>query len=306
MKKSPPPFDPKPPTLDQLQIFLAIVEAGSFAGAARRLRRATSVVSYAITNLEAQLGLTLFDRASTKTPQLTEAGRAVLADARTIALGVGDLLARARGLIWGLEAEVALVVDVMLPMAKLAVALDAFQSAFPTVTLRLHVEALGAITQLVLNGTASVGIGGPLLANVDGLATQQIGAVRLIPVAAPSHPLSAQGATLASAARKSVQLVLTDRSELTKGQEFGVVAVRTWRLADLGAKHALLLAGVGWGSMPEPMVRDDLAAGRLVRLNLDNWENGAYPLQAVHRTDKPPGPAARWLMSQLRDVLSTD
>ena len=306
MKKSPLPFDPKPPTLDQLQIFLAIVEAGSFAGAARRLRRATSVVSYAITNLEAQLGLTLFDRASTKTPQLTEAGRAVLADARTIALGVGDLLARARGLIWGLEAEVALVVDVMLPMAKLAVALDAFQSAFPTVTLRLHVEALGAITQLVLNGTASVGIGGPLLANVDGLATQQIGAVRLIPVAAPSHPLSAQGATLASAARKSVQLVLTDRSELTKGQEFGVVAVRTWRLADLGAKHALLLAGVGWGSMPEPMVRDDLAAGRLVRLNLDNWENGAYPLQAVHRTDKPPGPAARWLMSQLRDVLSTD
>ncbi|MGO4711375.1 LysR family transcriptional regulator [Bradyrhizobium sp. 2TAF24] len=306
MKKTPPPLDPRPPTLDQLQIFLAIVEAGSFAAAARRLRRATSVVSYAITNLEAQLGLTLFDRASTKTPQLTEAGRAVLADARTIALGVGDMLARARGLIWGLEAEVALVVDVMLPMAKLALALDAFQSAFPTVTLRLHVEALGAITQLVLNGTASVGIGGPLLANVDGLATQQIGAVRLIPVAAPSHPLSAPGATLATAARKSVQLVLTDRSELTKGQEFGVVSVRTWRLADLGAKHALLLAGVGWGSMPEPMVRDDLAAGRLVRLNLDNWENGAYPLQAVHRTDKPPGPAARWLMSQLREVLATD
>ena len=68
--------DPRP-TLDQLQVFLAIVEAGSFAGAARRLGRATSVVSYTIANLEAQLGLELFDRDTTRKPTLTEAGVAV-------------------------------------------------------------------------------------------------------------------------------------------------------------------------------------------------------------------------------------
>lgn len=78
-------MEPKQPTLDQLQIFLAIVETGSFAAAARRLGRATSVISYAIANLEAQLGLELFDRGAARTPQLTEAGRAVLADARSIA-----------------------------------------------------------------------------------------------------------------------------------------------------------------------------------------------------------------------------
>jgi len=308
MSNPPRVIEPKAPTFDQLQIFLAIVEAGSFAAAARRLGRATSVVSYAIANLEAQLGLTLFERTSTKTPQLTEAGRAVLADARTISLGLGDLLAKARGLITGLEAEVALVVDVMLPMAKLAKALDAFQAAFPTVTLRLHVEALGAITQLVLNRTASIGVGGPLLANIDGLEKRQVGAVRLIPVAAPSHPLSQSHQTLADAARKSVQLVLTDRSELTKGQEFGVVAVRTWRLADLGAKHALLLAGVGWGSMPEAMVQDDLAAGRLVRLDLDTWESVAYG--APHRraagaggalADRPTERSAGCRLSRVSD-----
>ena len=48
--------DPGTPTLDQLRVFLTVVEVGSFAGAARRLGRATSVISYSIANLEAQLG----------------------------------------------------------------------------------------------------------------------------------------------------------------------------------------------------------------------------------------------------------
>ena len=49
-------MDPKAPTLDQIAVFLAIVETGSFAGAARKLGRANSVISYAIANLESQLG----------------------------------------------------------------------------------------------------------------------------------------------------------------------------------------------------------------------------------------------------------
>ncbi len=297
--------DPKPPTLDQLQIFLTIVETGGFAGAARKLGRATSVISYAIANLEAQLGLELFDRQSTKKPLLTDAGRAVLSDARAISLGIGDLLARARGLISGLEAEVALVVDVMLPTAKLVAVLDAFQAAFPTVSLRLHVEALGAVTQLVIDRTANIGVAGPAVFGTDSLENRQIGAVKLVPVAAPSHPLGQyRGSTTLAAARKHIQLVLTDRSEMTKNQDFGVVAVRTWRLADLGSKHALLLAGVGWGSMPEPMVRDDIASGRLLQLDMDQWSSVAYPLRAVHRTDAPPGPAASWLIARLEAALA--
>ena len=80
--------DPGTPTLDQLKVLLTVVEVGSFAGAARKLHRATSVVSYAISNLEVQLGVSLFDRKTTRKPQLTEAGRTVLAEARTIINGV--------------------------------------------------------------------------------------------------------------------------------------------------------------------------------------------------------------------------
>ena len=68
--------EPGTATFDQLRIFLAVVDTGSFAAAGRTLNRAVSVISYGITNLEAQLGLTLFDREGTRKPQLTTAGRA--------------------------------------------------------------------------------------------------------------------------------------------------------------------------------------------------------------------------------------
>ena len=81
-------------TLAQLRVLVTVVEAGSFAAAACRLNRATSLVSYTIADLEAQLGLTLFDRETTRKPQLSAAGSIVLGEARLLASGVDGLCAR--------------------------------------------------------------------------------------------------------------------------------------------------------------------------------------------------------------------
>jgi DNA-binding transcriptional LysR family regulator len=67
----------------------------------------------------------------------------------------------------------------------------------------------------------------------------------------------------------------------------------------LTAKHQLILGGIGWGGMPEPMVRADIESGRLVRLNLRDWRGGEYLLKALHKIDTPPGPAGRWLIERL-------
>jgi DNA-binding transcriptional LysR family regulator len=298
--------DPGTPTLDQLKVFLTVVDVGSFAAAARRLNRATSVVSYAIANLEAQLGVTLFDRASTRKPQLTEAGRTVLAEVRTVSNGIDGLRAKVKGLLQGLEAEVHLVLDVMLPTDRVVDALLAFRAEFPTVTLRLHVEKLGAVTQLVLDRVATVGISGPMpgMARAPGIERIHVGEVLLVPVAAPDHPLARAGKNKPGAARDHIQLVLTDRSPLTKSTDFAVVSPRTWRLADLGSKHLLLKAGIGWGNMPLPMVAEDLQTGRLVRLDLPDARGGAYGLEAIYRTDAPPGPAAAWLIARFQSQAS--
>jgi DNA-binding transcriptional LysR family regulator len=141
---------------------------------------------------------------------------------------------------------------------------------------------------------------------VPGIERIRAGGVELVPVAAPNHPLALSPTNAPGAARNHIQLVLSDRSELTKGQDFGVIGVKTWRLADLGAKRALLLAGVGWGNMPEPMVREDLAAERLKRLDLPEWNSGFYSLWVIHRTDNPPGPAAAWVINRFREQVAFD
>ncbi len=274
--------DPGVPTLDQLRVFLTVVDIGSFAGAARKLGRATSVVSYAIANLESQLGVSLFDRESTRKPQLTQAGRTVLAEARTISNGVNGLRAKVKGLLQGLEAEVHLCIDVMMPATRVVDALKAFRAEFPTVTLSLHIEALGAVTQLVLDRIATVGVSGPLPGptRIDGIERINVGEVMLVPVAAPNHPLARAEKNAPGAGRDHIQLVLTDRSPLTKDVTFAVVATRTWQLADLGSKHMLLCEGIGWGNMPLPMVQEDLKAGRLVQLDLPDTRGGRLPARS--------------------------
>src|SRR5258705_10964444 len=102
-------------TLDQLRTYIAAVDAGSFSAAGRKLRRAQSVVSQTLANLEAQLGVKLFDRAA-RYPRLTDEGRSLLVDARTVADNVDEFKARARAIKEGLEPELAVVVDVMFPM----------------------------------------------------------------------------------------------------------------------------------------------------------------------------------------------
>ncbi|MBN9788687.1 LysR family transcriptional regulator [Pseudonocardia sp. TMWB2A] len=290
------------PTLDQLRIFLTVADEGSFNAAARKLGRALSVVSYGISTLEAQLGVMLFDREGSRRPVLTDAGRALLADARGVKDEADGLVARARGIRQGLETEVSLAVDVMVPMKMIASVMRDFQFAFPITNLRLHVEALGAVAALVAESRADLAISGPDMIAIAGMDRRQVGAVELVPVAAPTHPLARAGKEdriAPGATAQHLQLVLTDRSPLTEGRDFSVLSPRTWRLADLGAKHALLLEGIGWGNMPRHMVEEDLAAGRLVELALPEAGPVHYRLYALWRKDARPGPATSWLLDTI-------
>lgn len=86
---------------------------------------------------------------------------------------------------------------------------------------------------------------------------------------------------------------MTDRSAITQGTDYGVQGKNIWRLADLGAKHSLLSAGLGWGHMPLWMVEDDLVNKRLVVIVLEGPAAGIMPFQAIYPTNTLPGPAGR-------------
>jgi DNA-binding transcriptional LysR family regulator len=293
-------------TLDQMRTFLAAVDEGSFSAAGRKLGRAQSVVSQTLANLEGQLGVRLFDRAARK-PALTDQGRALVAEAREVTGRMDAFKARAASLAGGLEAEVSIVVDVMFPMHVLTHAIGDFQAHYPDTALRVHVEALGAVVAPVLDGRCAFAVMGDRPEITASLVREQLQSMRLIHVAAAGHPLAAfEGPVPTEALARHVQLVLTDRSTLTAGREFGVFSPRTWRLADLSAKHAFLLAGLGWGGMPSDRVEADLKSGALVEIKLAEAPAAGFvmPWYAAHRADTPPGPAGRWLIDRLKDTAA--
>lgn len=289
-------------SMDQLRTFIAAAEEGSFSAAGRRLRRAQSVVSHTLAKLELQVGFALFERTG-RYPVLTDAGRALLEQARGAVGAMDAFKARARLLAEGLEPELAVVVDVMFPIDILTAAVQAFHQQFPGTPLRLYVEALGAVLQPLLGGQCRIAVIGSLPDVPPECASEYLFDVAAATVVAPGHPLAAwRGRVPRAVAAEHTQLVLTDRSTLTAGRDFGVFAPNTWRLADLGAKHAFLRAGLGWGHMPRPMVQADLDAGALVAIAIESVpENAAFSMLALHLKERPPGPAGRWFVQRLRD-----
>lgn len=289
-------------SLDQLRTFITAVDEGSFSAAARKLNRVQSAVSGWVSSLEEQIGVVLFDRTG-RFPKLTPEGAVLLADARNIVAGVDTLKARAKMMNAGLEAELSVVIDVFFPTAVVSAAVKAFSERFPFTPLRLFVEGLGAGYQPVLDGRCSLGILAALHVNFPSLVSERIGEIPLVVVASAHHPLAQFKNEISKRElSKYVQLVLTDRSDLMGGKDYGVLSPSTWRLADLSTKYAFLKDCMGWGSMPLHMVEHDIDVGALVVLEVHGMPRSGSPLamSAVHQAASPPGPAGSWFINQIK------
>ena len=288
-------------TLDQIRLFLAVADTGSFSKAAKQMNRAQSAVTYGIQKLEAQFGILLFDR-TTYRPTLTEAGRALLPGARRIAEETNAFRDTARSLASGLEAELTIVLDSMFPMTAAVKALRAFTAKFPTVPPRVYVQSLGAAAELVLDGTCMIGFLQLFFSDIVLLKRFPLLTIDLIPVVASDHPLAALDGPIDTHVLDGyVQLVLTDRSSLTAGRDYGVLSGRAWRLADLGAKHSMLLAGLGWGNRPSHLVQNDIAQGRLkvIRPVAFDSRDAELTMCGAYLADHRLGPAGQWMIDHL-------
>jgi len=294
-------FDPI--TLDQLRALVTVVEEGSFSAAARKLRRVQSAVSTAMSNLENQLGVPLWDR-STKVARLTEQGHAVLAAARRVLLEVDSLKRLTSDMVMGLEAQVSLCVDALFPLNALVELCAAFAKEFPSVDLRVDIQVLSAVTERVVSGAATIGVVAPPAVAGD-LERNLLGRIEMVPVTGPKHPLAAiRGPVPAARMADAVQVVLSERSDAGIADQ-AVISPRTWRVADLHTKHALLRANLGWGNLPEHLVRNDLRSRKLVRIRPQAWVgmDMRVTFHAIYRAGSMFGPAHRWVLDRLASLI---
>jgi DNA-binding transcriptional LysR family regulator len=288
-------------SLDQLRTFIAAADEGSFSAAGRRLRRAQSVVSQTLANLEGQLGVKLFDRRG-HLPVLTDQGRALLADARRVAGHVDLLKARAKSLAGGLEPELSVAVDVMFPDAAFTAAVAAFQREFPATLLRFDMES-SAVMEPVLDGRCAVGIVGSWALVPPQLTHEPLLTISSRTVVAARHPLATQrGQIPLDILAKYIQITHIDPCDISGGSEPRLKIPRVWRLSHLGAKLAFLRAGFGFGGMPLHVIEADLASGKLVEITTEDAPRGGRLIEmwAIYRTDTPPGPAGRWFIERLK------
>jgi DNA-binding transcriptional LysR family regulator len=292
-------------TIEQLRTLRAVVEEGSFTAAARKLGRVQAAVSQSIDRLEAQLGLRLFDR-SGRVPRLTQHGEAIVAAGARALEGVLALEGLVASLKQGAEATLSIVVDAMFPTVPLVAFAKDFAREHPSVALVLFTEVLSGVTAHVRDKHAAWGIAIED-ADMKGLDRRPIADVRLLPVASSEHPLAVRGGSIDPAGlADAVQIVLGEhRLEADRtGDSHGVFSPRTWRVVDLATKYAFIAGGLGWGHLPEHVVRSDLAAGRLVELRLDAWGKVAprRSLVLVWRRGAVMGPVARAAQERLEQL----
>jgi DNA-binding transcriptional LysR family regulator len=293
-------------SLDHLQVLVAVADAGSISAAARKLRRAQSSVSYAIAMLEQKLDVVLLDRDGYRA-RFTPQGEAILGEARGLLAGVDRLSVLASRLEnRKVEPRLRVAFDSLLSIDRLVRVLAPFSSRFSATQLVLRAESPHSARRMLVATECDLALHVELERPPPGLVCEPLGALRLIHVAAPSHPLAAlQGPISRASLRQHVQLVLSERDpEGFRARDLGVAGGLTWRFMDMSVRHAALRAGIGYGSMPRWSVEDDLREGSLVELVTEVELPPPLPVVATYQGPRVLGPAAQWLVHALREALA--
>jgi len=284
-------------SLEQLETFAAVARAGSFSAAARQLGKTQSTVSAAIGNLEVDLGVALFDRA-TKIPTLTEAGHRMLREAHGVLDRCLALEGHAQSLAESVESGLTLAIEI--PYNVLMPAFAAFAEQFPYVDLEVRHPLHGDVSALVKQGEAQLGIGFAQPGYAHELDFVQMGKLVMAHVAARGHPLAAMATVNFTDLHRNRRLAFSAHSERLPTTEY-LGATRCWRAESYLALLEMTHAGLGWATLPRRLVQRELADGELVELQL-----GAYPhtdwllgVDLLWNKARPLGKAGTWLRAEL-------
>lgn len=282
--------------LDNLNAFLAAVDRGSFSAAARALNRVPSAISMAIANLEAELGLQLFDR-SGREPKPTVHALSLLPQARLLAEQLDRLNTHALSLTKGLEPalRIALLPE-LIAADSWSTALQALSLEYPLLEVEVLTAPQGDALNMLHSGRADLALVFERYGMGAHEAFQEIAEERLVAVVAPHHPLLRR---VVDASVRDTEL-LCERQIVVAGRDVSQVDQRIsvsrvqWRTDSPAAALSLVAAGAGWAWLPSAFVRPYLADGSLVEIPTENLTNVLrFFVDIVWSTERPLGLAAK-------------
>lgn len=184
-------------TLDQLRVLIAISDSGSFSAAGRALNRVQSAISQSMKKLEESQDIPIFDRTYQRLT-LTPLGCVLVEQARMILASANRFEAIAGGTRIGLEPELALAIDSLVPSQPLIESLRALRGMFPDLPVSFSTEGLGGAERRLRSGSVALAVCLLLPTVPDDLMAYRLMDLKLIPVVSVGHPLAVSDALLAA------------------------------------------------------------------------------------------------------------
>lgn len=298
---------------DNIQVFLAVLDRGSFSAAARALGRVPSAVSMCIAQLEAELNLTLFERRG-REPVPLPAARALEPQARLLATQLQQLNTHALALEQGLESRLTLAIAPELLSAPWTQPLAALAREYPQLNVEVLTAPQADALAMLHHGRAQLALvfERPSIDGREGF--QEVGQDTLLAVIAPQHPVM----QAARAGQPGDTPALLRENHLTNTRQI-VVASRDWSVTDSRLAYArdiwrtdnhwaalsMIHAAMGWGWLPRQLVQPSVQSGALVAMEFDNLSNGVtLYVDVVWSKEHPQGLAARRYVQLARQLMA--
>lgn len=285
--------------LDQWRALIAVVDSGGYAQAAEALHKSQSSVTYAVQKIESVLGVSAFEIQGRKAV-LTATGHMLYRRALALVSEAGDLELAARKLSAGWEAEIGLAVEVLYPPDRLIDALARFGAEAPRTRVEVIESVLGGTGEALLGGQAEIAITPHIPPGFLGVPLIN---VRLVAVAAPSHPLHQLGRELSEKDLRPWRHLPVRATGSTRDRRTTTVEVeQRWTFSSMSMSIAAACAGHGFAWYPEARIGAELAAGLLKPLPLGGAEARFIDLYLVQADPDFAGPGVR----RLAEILVAD
>jgi DNA-binding transcriptional LysR family regulator len=189
------------------------------------------------------------------------------------------------------ETVVTFAVNAICPLRDVLQLLKDIETQYPATQVKLLTEQLGGAMERLFESKANLIIS--TQTNIDTSVMEAIPyrTVKIIPVAHNKYP-PAQDKRLKSVSHMKpfVQVIVSDSSQSRSKHTLDVLPDnRRWYVTDLTAKKEIIMSGMGWGGLPEYMIKQELESGELVRIYVSDFDIRQSQLYLIRRTDKPTG-----------------
>ncbi|HZQ74972.1 MAG TPA: LysR family transcriptional regulator [Burkholderiales bacterium] len=289
-------------TLDQWGALAAVVEAGGYAKAAEKLHKSQSSVTYAVQQVESQLGVKAFQIAGRKAA-LTPTGELLYRRARYLLDEAASLERSSKRISAGWEAQIRVALEIIFPSWLLLQCLDKFGEESPHTRIEVIETVLGHKTDALSAGQADLAIFASIPPGFLGDALMRL---RFIMVASPKHPLHKLGRKITLRDLRSHRHLVVRETSPERGNPTSVEVTQRWTVSHIATAIEAARAGYGFAWLPEEKIRDELKSGALKALPLREGGERFAELYLVFADREHAGPGTLRLAEIIREGVASE